>query len=108
MHIGTYAERLLGGPLPWARMRQAYALLRLCDKYGQGRVEAVCQTALAFDVVDVTRITRRLKSATPPSSRAAAPDRGKVVQLELPRFARPDEHFETRRGPKDSTKKGGV
>jgi transposase len=108
VHIGTYAERLLGGPLPWARMRQAYALLRLCDKYGQGRVEAVCQTALAFDVVDVTRITRRLKSATPPSSRAAAPDRGKVVQLELPRFARPDEHFETRRGPKDSTKKGGV
>ena len=38
----------------------------------------------------------------------AAPDRGKVVQLELPRFARPDEHFETRRGPKDSTKKGGM
>jgi transposase len=32
-HVGLYAERLLGGPLPWTRMRQAYALLGLCDKY---------------------------------------------------------------------------
>ena len=28
-HIGTFAERLLSGPLPWTRMRQAYALLRV-------------------------------------------------------------------------------
>jgi hypothetical protein len=45
-HVGRYAERIVGGPLPWARMRAAYALLRLCDKYGAGRVEAVCQSAL--------------------------------------------------------------
>jgi transposase len=104
VHIGTYAERLLGGPLPWTRMRQAYALLRLCDKYGDGRVEAVCQSALAFDVVDVTRVTRMLKSAT----RATTPAVGakaKVVQLALPRFARPGEHFETRPGV---SKKEGV
>jgi hypothetical protein len=56
------------GPLPWTRMRQAYALLRLCDKYGEGRVEAVCQSALAFDVVDVGRITRMLKLATKPQA----------------------------------------
>ena len=106
-HIGTFAERLLGGPLPWTRMRQAYALLRLCDKYGEGRVEAICQTALAFDVVDVKRIKRRLKSAAIPTSPAdAKAGTGKVVQLTLPRFARPDEHFETRRGSKGSTKKG--
>ena len=94
MHIGVYAERLLGGPLPWARMRAAYALVRLCDKFGDGRVEAVCQSALAFDVVDVARITRMLKAATKPAS----PDgrSGNVVQLPLPRFARPEEHFETR------------
>ena len=109
-HIGTYAERLLGGSLPWTRMRQAYALLRLCDKYGQGRTEAVCQTALAFDVIDVVRITRMLKSAVKPTTRAATRTTGsdKLVQLPLPRFARPDEHFETRPGAKDSTKKGGV
>jgi hypothetical protein len=101
-HIGTYAERLLGGPLPWTRMRQVYALLRLCDKFSEGRVEAVCQSALSFDVVDVARITRMLKTATRPAP--ASGDR-KVVQLSLPRFARPGEHFETR---PSSTKKEGV
>jgi transposase len=107
-HIGTFAERLLGGPLPWTRMRQAYALLRLCDKYGEGRVEAICQTALAFDVVDVKRVKRRLKLAAKPTSPAdPKTGTGKVVQLTLPRFARPDEHFETRPGSKGSTKKGG-
>lgn len=98
-HVGIYAERLLEGPLPWTRMRQAYALLRLCDKYREGRVEAVCQSALAFDVVDVGRVTRMLKTATTPT----APERadGKVVQLPLPRFARPDDHFETRTSKKE-------
>lgn len=101
-HVGVYAERLLGGPLPWARMRAAYALLRLCDKFGDGRVEAVCQSALAFDVVDVGRITRMLKAAAIPAS----PEQGggKVVQLPLPRFARPEQHFETR----TPSKKDGV
>jgi transposase len=93
-HVGIYAERLLGGPLPWTRMRQAYALLRLCDKYGDGRVEAVCQSALAFDVVDVVRITRMLKTAATLTSPAQVG--GKVVQLVPPRFARPEQHFETR------------
>jgi transposase len=94
VHVGTFAQRLLDGPLPWTRMRQAYALLRLCDKYGPGRVEAVCQSALAFDVVDVSRIGRMLKSATKPSK----PEQSnrKLVQLPLPRFARPQEHFVTR------------
>jgi len=32
--------------LPWTKMRQAYALLSLCEKYGDGRVEAICQSAL--------------------------------------------------------------
>jgi transposase len=101
-HVGVYAERLLGGPLPWARMRAAYALLRLCDKFGDGRVEAVCQSALAFDVVDVARITRMLKAAAKPAS----PEQGggKIVQLALPRFARPEQHFETR----TPSKKEGV
>lgn len=101
-HIGSYAERLLGGPLPWARMRAAYALLRLCDKFGDGRVEAVCQSSLAFDVVDVARITRMLKAAARPTS----PDlhEGKLVQLPLPRFARPEQHFLTR----TPSKKDGV
>jgi hypothetical protein len=101
-HVGTYAERLLAGPLPWARMRAGYALLRLCDKFGEGRVEAVCQSALAFGVVDVARITRMLKAAAKPIS--PEHEDGNVVQLTAPRFARPPEHFETRA----SSKKEGV
>ena len=82
------------GPLPWARMRAAYALLRLCDKYSDGRVEAVCQSALAFDVVDVARITRMLKAAAKPAAPTSRDS--EIVQLPLPRFAQPEEHFETR------------
>ena len=103
LHVGLYAERLLSGPLPWTKMRQAYALLGLCQKYGEGRVEAICQSALAFDVVSVPRIADMLKSATKPIAPADA--QGKVVQLPLPRFARPADHFETRARP---SKKEGV
>lgn len=93
VHVGRYAERVLACPLPWTRMRLGYALLRLCDKYGDGRVEAVCQSALAFDVVDVVRVTRMLKSAVTPA--APNPDSNKIVPLVPPRFARPTEHFVT-------------
>ena len=103
-HVGVYAERLLGGPLPWTKMRQAYALLSLCDKYGDGRVEAMCQSALAFDVVNVTKVAAMLKSA----AKAPRPaDGGKVVQLPLPRFVRPATHFETR-APENKFNKEGV
>jgi hypothetical protein len=96
LHVGMFAERLLAGPLPWARMRQAYTLLRLCDKYGDGHVEAVCQSALAFDVVDVVRIGRMLKSATRPAT-LTEDTSGKLVSItSAPRFARSAEHFATR------------
>lgn len=95
LHVGLFAERILAGPLPWARMRQGYALLRLCDKYGTGHVEAVCQSALAFDVVDVGRITRMLKTAMRPKLTEEL--RGQVVSItSSPRFARSIEHFATR------------
>jgi transposase len=103
-HIGRFAERLLGGPIPFTQMRAAYALIALCDKYGDGRVEAVCQTALGFDAIDVRRIGRMLKLGLgrPPKS-----GDGKVVQLPLPavpsRFARSDDHFRTRSTKKEAT-----
>lgn len=95
-HIGQYAERILEGPLPWARMRAAYSLLRLCDQHDAGRVEAVCQSALAFDVIDVKRLKRMLKAATRPPEAPDSERRGTVTQLTLPRFARDNKHFETR------------
>jgi transposase len=93
-HIGIYAEKILAGPLPWARMRQGYALLSLCEKYGDGRVEAVCQSALAFDVIDVARIGRMLKTAMRPGTPQATD--AKLVSITTPRFARAQRHFQTR------------
>jgi transposase len=92
-HIGVYAERLLDGPLPWTKMRQVYALLRLCDRYGRERVEAVCARAIAFDVFDVPRIERMLKAAR--VAEDAAPS-GRVVPLPHSRFARDPASFATR------------
>jgi len=68
-----------------------------------GRVEAVCQSALAFGVIDVSRIGRMLKAATQPSAPEATG--GKIVPISAPRFARSTEHFETRSA---STKKEGA
>ncbi len=102
-HVGIYAERLLDGPLPWTRMRQAYALLALCEKYGDGRVEAMCQSALAFDLVNVSKVAAMLKSA----AKAPRPSSGaKVVELPLPRFVRPADQFETRAAEAKSDKEG--
>jgi transposase len=102
-HVGTYAERILGGPLPWRQMRAAYALLSLCDKYGDGRVEAVCQSALSFDVVDIKKISRMLKLGI---TRGSSAESANVVQLPLPspRFARSDDHFRTQRTDKEKTR----
>ena len=99
-HVGVYAERLLAVPLPWTRMRLVYALLRLCKKYGDGQVEAVCQSSLGFDVVDVSRITRMLETALAPPQPARDEPR-KVVAIATPRFARSTEHFVTRVAAKD-------
>jgi transposase len=104
-HIGAYADRLLGGPLPWTKMRQAYGLLRLCDRYGAERVNALCEKALAFDVVDVVRIERMLRDAH--SVEVEAEKTGKVTRLPAgpARFARDVASFSTRRGPSST---GGV
>ena len=92
-HVGHYAERLLGGPLPWIRMRQAYALLRMCERYGSARVNAVCGRSLAFDVVDVARVEKMLKSAHLIETDAS--HTGKVVRLPAGRFARDPSTFAT-------------
>lgn len=91
-NVGELAEKLLGGPLPWTKMRQAYALLRLCDRYGVERVDAVCARALAFDVLDVSRIERMLKTAkTMEESKELV---GKLLPLPS-RFARDTAAFVT-------------
>ena len=100
-HVGIYAERLLAGPLPWTRMRQAYGLLRLCERYGASRVDALCARPLAFDVIDVPRIERMLKAARTAEDSAPA---GSIVPLLASRFARDPASFATIK----SSPKGGT
>jgi transposase len=45
--MGRFAERLLAGPVPWSRLRQAQKLLRLGHRFGFDRVDAACRRALA-------------------------------------------------------------
>jgi transposase len=63
--IALFAERLLEGPLPWTRMRAVYALMGLCRRYGDERVEAACSRALVADMLSVRRLERMLKQAVP-------------------------------------------
>jgi hypothetical protein len=76
-------------------MRQVYALLRLCQRYGSERVDALCARALAFDVVSVPRIERMLKQAQKAEDGAPA---GRVVKLPSSRFARDPASFATKPG----------
>lgn len=90
-HVGRFTEQLLAGPLPWTKMRQAYGLLRLCERYGATRVDACCARSLAFGVLDVPRIERMLKQAR--AAEETAP--GRVVPLPTSRFARSPSAFAT-------------
>jgi transposase len=91
--IGGFAEKLLGGPVPWLRLRQGYGLLRLCEKYGADRVNALCSRALAFEVIDVSRLERMLKDAR--RTEDAAVSAGRVIVMPA-RFARDVAAFATR------------
>jgi transposase len=101
--VGAFVDKLLDGPLPWTKMRQAYGLVRLCDRYGAERVDALCARALAFDVLDVARIDRMLKAAMHVESEAVG--EGRVLQLPLGRFARDPAAFATR--TRSSDREGG-
>jgi transposase len=92
-HVSIYAERLLSGPLPWGRMRQAYALLALCQKYGDLRVNSICASAIAFDVIDVNRVAHMLKTAQ--NAELVACEEDNVRRLPVGRFARDGASFAT-------------
>jgi hypothetical protein len=83
-HIGVYADVLLGGNLPWTKMRQVYALLGLVKKWGPERVEAACAKALEAEAVNVPLIGRMLERATE-GTEVPIPVQGKLLPG---RFAR--------------------
>ncbi len=94
--IGTYAERLLEGPLPWSRMRHVYRLLGLVRRYGAAPVEAAAKRALDADVIDVTKVARMVEAALerePPRSPAAS-----AVPSRPLRFLRDSREYRLGRG----------
>jgi hypothetical protein len=88
--VGQFVGVLLSGTFPWARLRQAQKLLRLADRYGAARVNAACARALAFELLDVRRVERILRTAL---EREPGPtERGALRPLPA-RFARAPESF---------------
>jgi hypothetical protein len=87
--VGAFADRLLGGPLPWARVRQGQKLLRLGERYTPARLDAACHKALSVDLVDVRRLERILVEALETENRPAEEAR----PLLPGRFARPGNAF---------------
>jgi len=92
--IGAFAAALLEHPLPWTKMRQAYALLGLVNKWGAERVDAACASALDHEAINVGLIGRMLERATENATTAQPPQPGVVVAA---RFARDPGEFATRR-----------
>jgi hypothetical protein len=93
-HVEKFVAKLLDVSLPWTRLRSVQGLLRLCDRYGAERVDALCRSALAFDVLDVKRIDGMLRSAQHAEDRPSS--EGRVVRLPVGRFARDASAFVTR------------
>jgi hypothetical protein len=88
--IGRFAEQLLAGPFPWAKLRQAQKLLRLGQRYGFDRLDSACRRALAFELGNVKRVEQIViagldRAHTPPMQ-------GELIQLSA-RFLRPTDHF---------------
>jgi transposase len=89
-HVGRFAEKLLAGTFPWAKLRQAQKLLRLGHKYGFARLDAGCQRALAFDLINTKRLERIVVNGLEPLGDPEVP--GQLVLLPT-RFLRPADHF---------------
>jgi hypothetical protein len=62
-HVGRWVEKLLAGPFPWARLRQAQKLLRLANKYGRPRVEAACRVGYEVLCLRTDRMLQTLHQA---------------------------------------------
>ena len=90
---GEFMAELLNGDVPWAFIRQAQRLLRLNDKYGAARVEIACHRALAFGLMNVSRVERIIKLSmnNQPAPSASA---GRICSLPTARFTRNANYFE--------------
>ena len=94
--IGLFAERLLAGDFPWAKLRQGQKLLRLAERYTAARLDAACERALAVDLIDVTRVERMLKEAIEQEPLPGDPPPARTAEPPSARFAREGTAFDHR------------
>ncbi len=97
--VGLFAERLLSGDFPWAKLRQGQKLLRLSDRYTAARLDAACERALAVDLIDVTRVERMLKQALEQEPLPGESPPPRMVEIPSARFAREGKAFDHRYRP---------
>jgi hypothetical protein len=96
-NLGAFAEHLLAGVQPWAKLRQAQKLLRLAERYGIPRVEQACAYALSFELINVRRLEHILEHALDEPVTALGESASEVDPLPLSsRFARPGSAFDHR------------
>ncbi len=103
--VGAFADKLLGGSTPWDKMRQAYKLLRLGEKYTPSRLNSACEKALAVELIDVRRVERILVEVLKQEALQVM-----TATEPLPgRFARPGSVFAICGQPQaDDQNKGGI
>lgn len=101
--VGRFAELLLAGDFPWAKLRQAQALLRMTEKYGDARVDGACRRALAFDLINVHRLKRIIENALGGDEQEHTVV-AEVVQLPL-RFERSPSSFRNTNNPNNPQEK---
>jgi transposase len=89
--VGDFADQLLSGEFPWSRLRSAQKLVGLADRYGAERVDAACQRALHFELLDVYAVERILQQGLEHDS-TTQPVTGQQTSLDL-KFLRPAHHF---------------
>jgi transposase len=95
-NVGQFAERLLEGTFPWAKLRQGQKLLRLADRYTPERLDAACARALGFELLEVRRVERILVLALEHEGQPAPPPEQRIQPLPAGRFARPGRAFDHR------------
>lgn len=103
-YTGRFAQALLAGDFPWAKLRQAQKLIRLSNKYGTGRVDQACRRALAFDLINVRRLERIIIQGL--EGEVKPKKSGEQIILLSPKFLRPDGSFTHSRNEKEESDYG--
>lgn len=89
--VGDFTDQLLSGEFPWSRLRSAQKLLGLAERYGAARLDAACQRALRFELLDVYGVERILQQGLE-NDPTPQPVTGHQAPLDL-KFLRPAHHF---------------